>query len=61
MVGNANIVEKIAEGKVKTWLAENVLLEQPFIKEEKKTVGEILNGAGLKFVRFVRYRVGELS
>jgi len=57
----ANIVEKIAEGKVKTWLAENVLLEQPFIKEEKKTVGEILNGAGLKFVRFVRYRVGELS
>lgn len=57
----ANIVEKIAEGKVKTWLAENVLLEQPFIKEEKKTVGEILNGAGLKFVRYVRYRVGELS
>lgn len=57
----ANIVEKIAEGKVKTWLAENVLLDQPFIKEEKKTVGEILNGAGLKFVRFVRFRVGELS
>lgn len=57
----ANIVEKIAEGKVKTWFAESVLLEQPFVKEEKKTVGEILNGAGLKFVRFVRYRVGELS
>jgi len=57
----ANIIEKIAEGKVKTWFADNVLLEQPFVKEEKKTVGEILSAAGLKFVRFVRYRVGELS
>lgn len=57
----ANIVEKIAEGKVKTWYAENVLLEQPFVKDDKKTVGELLNGAGLKFVRFVRYRVGDLS
>lgn len=57
----ANIVEKIAEGKVKTWFAENVLLEQPFVKDDKKTVGELLNGAGLKFVRFIRYRVGELS
>ncbi|MSR31940.1 MAG: translation elongation factor Ts [Gemmataceae bacterium] len=57
----ANIVEKIAEGKVKTWFAENVLLEQPFVKDDKKMVGDILKGAGLKFVRFVRYRVGELS
>jgi len=57
----ANIVEKIAEGKVKTWFAENVLLEQPFVKDDKKTVGDLLKGAGLKFVRFVRYRVGELT
>jgi elongation factor Ts len=57
----ANIVEKIAEGKMKTWFAENVLVEQPFVKDDSKTVGDLLNGAGLKLVRFVRYKVGELS
>jgi elongation factor Ts len=57
----ANIVDKIAEGKLKTWFAENVLVEQPFVKDDSKTVGEILQAAGLKMVRFVRYKVGELS
>jgi elongation factor Ts len=57
----ANLVEKIAEGKMKTWFAENVLLEQPFVKDDSKTVGELLNSAGLKLVKFVRLAVGELS
>jgi elongation factor Ts len=57
----ANIVEKIAEGKIKTWLAENVLLEQPFVKDETKTVGDLLKSAGLQLVRFVRFKVGELT
>jgi elongation factor Ts len=57
----ANIVEKIAEGKMKTWFAENVLLEQPFVKDDSKTVGDLLKAAGLKLVKFVRLRVGELS
>ena len=56
----ANIVDKIAEGKLKTWFAENVLVEQPFVKDDSKIVGELLKSAGLKLVRFVRYRVGEL-
>jgi elongation factor Ts len=55
----ANIVEKIAEGKIKTWFAENVLLEQPFVKDDSKTVGALLQGAGLKLVSYLRYRVGE--
>ena len=57
----ANIVEKIAEGKLKTWFAENVLAEQPFVKDETKTVGALLQSAGLKLVSFARYKVGELS
>jgi elongation factor Ts len=59
-----NIVEKIAEGKLKAWFAENVLLEQAFVKDESKnpkTVGELLNGAGLKLVKFVRLQVGQLN
>jgi len=54
------IVEMIAENKMKTWFAENVLLEQPFVKDETKTIGDLLKNAGLKLVRFVRYKVGEL-
>jgi elongation factor Ts len=57
----ANILEKIAEGKMKTWFAENVLLEQPFVKDDSKTVGDLLKSAGLKLVKFVRYKVGEIS
>src|SRR5205823_9776431 len=57
----ANIAEKIAEGKLKTWFAENVLVEQPFVKDDSKTVGDLLKSAGLKVVRFIRYRVGEIT
>jgi elongation factor Ts len=57
----ANIVEKIAEGKMRTWYAENVLAEQPFVKDDSKTVGDLLKGAGLKLVKFVRLRVGEVG
>jgi elongation factor Ts len=57
----ANLQEKILEGKLKTWFAENVLVEQPFVKDDSKTVGELLRSHGLKMIRFVRYRVGEVS
>jgi elongation factor Ts len=57
----ANVLEKIAEGKYKTWLAENVLVDQPManqMKYPKKTVGELLKAAKLEIVKFVRYKVG---
>jgi elongation factor Ts len=57
----ANILEKILEGKMKSWFAENVLVEQPFVKDDTKTVGQLLQAAGLKVVGFVRYKVGEVS
>jgi elongation factor Ts len=57
----ANILEKIAEGKLKTFYAENVLVEQPFVRDESKTVGQVLQSAGVKLVAFVRYKIGELS
>jgi elongation factor Ts len=57
----ANIVEMILEGKMKTWFAENVLVEQPFVKDDSKTVGQLLALHGLKMVKFVRYKVGEVS
>jgi elongation factor Ts len=57
----AKVVDMIIESKMKTWFKDNVLLEQPFVKDDTKTVSELLNAAGLKFVRYVRYKVGELT
>ena len=57
----ANILDKILEGKLKTWFAENVLVEQPFVKDDSKTVGQLLASKGLKLVKFVRFKVGEKS
>jgi elongation factor Ts len=57
----ANIMEKIVEGKIKAWFKEFVLVDQPFVKDDTKTVGELLKAAGLKVVRFVRYKVGEIG
>jgi len=57
----ANIVDKIAEGKLNTWFAENVLEEQPFVKDPSQKVGQLLRAAGLKAVKFIRYRVGDVS
>jgi elongation factor Ts len=54
------IAEKIAEGQMKTWYAENVLVEQPFVKDQTKTVGQVLKDAGLEVTKFVRYKVGEV-
>ncbi|MFL5329611.1 MAG: translation elongation factor Ts [Gemmataceae bacterium] len=58
----ANIIEKIAEGKYQTWLAENVFVEQPAanqIKYGKKTVGQLLKEHKLDVVKFIRFKVGE--
>lgn len=57
----ANIMEKIAEGKINAWYKDNVLVEQPFVKDPAKSVGQLLQSAGLQAVKFVRMKVGELS
>jgi len=57
----ANIIEKIAEGKLNTWLGERVLVEQPFVKDPSKKVGDLLKPEGLEVVKFIRYKIGEAS
>ncbi|GGB86290.1 MAG: translation elongation factor Ts [Terrabacter sp.] len=49
---------KIVEGRVNGYFKENVLLEQPFAKEPKKTVAKVLEEAGAKATSFARFRVG---
>jgi elongation factor Ts len=54
----ANVVDKIAEGKVREYYSTFCLLEQPFIREPKTTVGQHLKGKAL-VRRFARLRLGE--
>jgi elongation factor Ts len=49
---------KIVEGRVNGFFKENVLLEQPFAKDPKKTVAKVLEEAGTKATAFGRFRVG---
>ncbi|GAA3812190.1 translation elongation factor Ts [Cellulomonas soli] len=49
---------KIIEGRLNGFFKENVLLEQAFAKDPKKTVGQVLTEAGGTVTAFVRFRVG---
>jgi len=50
---------KIVEGRVTGFFKEATLLEQAFAKDNKKSVKQILDEAGLTVTRFARYRVGQ--
>lgn len=50
---------KIVEGRVNGFFKEQVLLEQAFAKDNKKTVGKVLDEAGVTLTGFVRFKVGQ--
>jgi elongation factor Ts len=60
----ANIIDKIVEGKIKKFFVENCLVEQRFVKDDSKTVAQVLAeaakeaGGEAKIKRFVRFEVG---
>ncbi|MDT0341131.1 translation elongation factor Ts [Streptomyces litchfieldiae] len=49
---------KIVEGRVNGFFKEKVLLDQPFAKDNKKTVQKVLSEAGVTLKGFARFRVG---
>ena len=53
------IVEKMVTGRVAKFLKEITLVGQPFVKDDKVSVGKLLDGAGAKVTSFVRFEVGE--
>jgi len=55
----AEIIEKMIGGRIKKFLAENSLVEQPFVKDPETTVGKLVSAAGAKVVAFTRFEVGE--
>jgi elongation factor Ts len=66
---NANkpdqVIDKIVEGRLNKYYEETVLMDQPFVKDPAKTVGELVTekvaktGERITIRRFMRYKMGE--
>lgn len=54
-----NIIEKMVEGRLTKFLKEICLVDQPFVKDGDKTVGELLTDKGITVTEFVRFEAGE--
>ena len=62
-----NVVPNIVEGKMKAFYEQTVLLDQPYVKDDSKTIQQLLDEIGAKVGekvavrRFTRYKLGEES
>ena len=60
-----NIVQRMVEGKVEAYYKDVCLMQQPYIREPKKTIGELVKeasakvGENIQVRRFVRFQMGE--
>jgi len=60
-----NVIEKIVEGKIESFYKEHCLLEMPYIRDEKKTIQDLIKeyiskfGENISVRRFARFKVGE--
>ncbi len=60
-----NVIEKMVEGRINKYYAENVLLEQPFVKDPDKSVEDVVKehiatiGENIVIRRFARYELGQ--
>lgn len=53
-----SIVDKMVDGRLRNFYAEKVLLEQPFVKDDKLTVGKYAESQGMKIKAFVHWVLG---
>jgi elongation factor Ts len=59
------MLAKITEGQITKWMKEICLLDQPFVKDDSKTIDQLLQaliakiGENIKIRRFVRFELGE--
>ena len=54
-----DIIEKMVEGRVKKFLKEVSLIEQPFVKDPNQTIKQLLQSSRAEVKQFVRFEVGE--
>ena len=59
-----NVRAKIVDGKIKKFIAERTLLEQPYVRDDSKTVGDLVKeasgklGEAITVRRFARFQIG---
>jgi elongation factor Ts len=53
-----NIVDKMVEGRLRSFFGQTVLLEQPFVKEPKLTVADYARQNGFEIKRYVLWELG---
>lgn len=59
------VVDKIVDGRIEKYYSEVVLMEQPFVKDNDKSIGDLVKetvgtlGENIRINRFVRFRLGE--
>jgi elongation factor Ts len=59
------VIEKILSGKLNKWYEEHTLLEQPFVKDDSQTVGELVKsvsavlGEKIEIRRYAKFALGE--
>lgn len=56
-----NIIEKMVDGRMRNFYAEKVLAEQPFVKDDKQTVGKLAKEGGMTLKGFTLWKLGETS
>ena len=54
-----NIVDKMVEGRLRNFYAERCLMEQPFVKDDKQSVGAYAKDAGMKVKQYWHWIIGE--
>ena len=53
-----NIIAKMIEGRLRNFFSQCVLLEQPFVKDDKQTVGQLAKSAGLEIKSVENWKLG---
>ncbi|MGI9454534.1 MAG: translation elongation factor Ts [Pirellulales bacterium] len=53
-----NIIQKMIEGRLRNFFSQCVLLEQPFVKDDKQSVGKLLKSVGLSVKRMEHWKIG---
>jgi elongation factor Ts len=59
------VAQKIVEGKLNKWYEEHCLLDQPFVKDDSQSIGDLINsvvgvlGENIKVRRFTKYALGD--
>ena len=54
-----NIIEKMVEGRMRNFYGESVLAEQPYVKDDKQTVGKYAKANGMEMVQFAHWELGQ--